>query len=92
MDIPEFGEIEHASTTPIQGNPVAMLLNEDVLVVVSTVSSWNIEEDDPLQDAMGWDGDWYGWRTNTLTKFTVYNVSDSTSLDYLGNYTLKVTT
>ena len=79
MDIPEFGEIEHASTTPIQGNPVAMLLNEDVLVVVSTVSSWNIEEDDPLQDAMGWDGDWYGWRTNTLTKFTVYNVSDSTS-------------
>ena len=79
MDIPEFGEIEHASTTPIQGNPVAMLLNDDVLVVVSTVSSWNIEEDDPLQDAMGWDGDWYGWRTNTLTKFTVYNVSDSTS-------------
>ncbi len=79
MDIPEFGEIEHASTTPIQGNPVAMLLNDDVLVVVSTVSSWNIDEDDPLQDAMGWDGDWYGWRTNTLTKFTVYNVSDSTS-------------
>ena len=53
MDIPEFGEIEHASTTPIQGNPVAMLLNEDVLVVVSTVSSWNIEDD---HSKMQWAG------------------------------------
>ena len=79
MDVPEFGEIEHSSTTPIQGNPVAMMLNGDLLVVVSTVSSWNIDSDDPLQDAMNWNGDWYGWRTSTLTKFTVYNVSESSS-------------
>ena len=79
MDVPEFGEIEHSSTTPIQGNPVAMMLNGDLLVVVSTVSSWNIDSDDPLQDAMNWKGDWYGWRTSTLTKFTVYNVSESSS-------------
>ena len=79
MDVPEFGEIEHASTTAIQGSPVAMMLNEDNLVVVSTVSSWNIDNDDPLQDAMGWSGDWYGWRTNTLTKFTVFNISNSSS-------------
>ena len=79
MDVPEFGEIEHASTISIQGNPVAMMLNGDQLVVISTVSSWNIDTDDPLQDAMGWQGDWYGWRTSTLTKFTVYNVSDSST-------------
>ena len=79
MDVPEFGEIEHASTTEIQGTPVAMMLNNDSLVVVSSVSTWNIADNDPLQDAMGWDGDWYGWRTNSLTKFTVYNVSNSSS-------------
>ena len=79
MDVPEFGEIEHASTTEVQGSPVAMMLNNDSLVVVSSVSSWNIADSDPLQDAMGWSGDWYGWRTNSLTKFTVYNVSDSSN-------------
>jgi len=79
MDVPEFGQIEHASTTPIQGSPVAMMLNENNLVVVSTVSSWNVEENDPLQDAMGWSGDWNGWRTSTLTKFTVYDVSNSST-------------
>ena len=79
MDVPEFGEIEHASTTDIQGSPVAMMLNEDNLVVVSTVSNWNIDYDDPLQEAMGWSDDWYGWRTNTLTKFTVFDISNSSS-------------
>lgn len=79
MDVPEFGQIEHASTTSIQGSPVAMMLNENNLVVVSTVSSWNVEENDPLQDAMGWSGDWNGWRTSTLTKFTVYDVSNSST-------------
>ena len=81
MDVPEFGEIKHSSTTPIQGNPVAMLLDGNQLVVISTVYTWNIDEDDPLQDSMGWTGDWYGWRTNTLTKFSVYNVSNSSSPD-----------
>ena len=28
MDIPEFGEIEHASSTEIEGTPVAMMLND----------------------------------------------------------------
>lgn len=79
MDIPEFGEIEHASTTSIQGSPVAMMLNEESLVVISTVSSWNIDSQDPLSKAMGWGEDWYGWRTSTLTKFTVYDISNSSS-------------
>ena len=77
MDIPEFGELEHSSTTEVEGNPVAMMLNDDALVVISTVSSWNINSDDPLAKSMGWGGDWYGWRTSILTKFTVYDVSNS---------------
>ena len=75
MDIPEFGEIEHASSTEIEGTPVAMMLNEDTLVVVSTISSWSINSEDPLAEAMGWGGEWNSWRTNILTKFTVYNLS-----------------
>ena len=78
MDVPEFGEIEHASTTEIEGNPVAMMLNETSLVVVSTVYSWNINSEDELSKSMGWGGDWNEWRTTILTKFTVFNVTDST--------------
>ena len=77
MDIPEFGEISLASTTQIEGSPVAMMLDGDRLVVISTVSSWNINPEDPLSDAMGWDGEWSSWRTSTLTKFSVFNASDS---------------
>ena len=79
MDVPEFGEIEHASTTPIEGSPVAMMLNEDNLVVISTVSSWSIDSNDPLAKSLGWGEDWYGWRTSTLTKFTVYDISNTSS-------------
>jgi len=78
MDIPEFGAIEHASSTNVEGNPVAMMLDGDNLVVISTVSSWNLNSNDPLASKMGWEGDWYGWRTSILTKFTVYDVSNST--------------
>ena len=55
-----------------------MMLDGDNLVVISTVSSWNLNSNDPLASKMGWGGDWYGWRTSILTKFTVYDVSNST--------------
>lgn len=77
LDVPEFGQLSHASTTEVEGNPMAMMLDGDRLVVISSVSSWAIDSEDPLAQAMGWDGEWGGWRTSTLTKFTVYNVSNS---------------
>ena len=40
--VPEFGELTHLSTTRIEGTPQAMMLDGDRLVVISTVSSWNI--------------------------------------------------
>ena len=77
LNVPEFGQLELASTTEIEGSPVAMMLNGDRLVVISTVSSWNIDGEDPLAQAMGWGGEWGSWRTSTLTKFTVFDISDA---------------
>ena len=53
-----------------------MMLNGDRLVVISSVNSWNIDPTDPLADHLGWDGQWSSWRTNTLTKFTVIDLSN----------------
>ncbi len=78
LNVPEFGQLELASTTEIEGSPVAMMLNGNRLVVISTVSSWNIDGEDPLAQAMGWGGEWGSWRTSTLTKFTVFDISDAT--------------
>ena len=77
MDVPEFGSIDHSSSTEIEGYPTSMMLDGNKLVVISSVYSWSLNSDDPLADRMGWGDDWYGWRTSTLTKFTVYDVSNS---------------
>jgi hypothetical protein len=77
VDVPEFGELSYASNMTIEGNPQAMLLNGDRLVVISSVSAWNLRRADLLSSAMGWDGAWGQWRTSSLTKFTVVDVSDS---------------
>ena len=77
LDIPEFGNLSLASTIAIDGNPVAMMLDgENNLVVISTVSSWNIDESDALYEALKLNES-NNWRTNSLTKFTVLDVSNS---------------
>ena len=77
--VPEFGELAHLSTTPIEGQPQAMMLDADRLVVISTVSTWNLPETDPLSQAMGWDGGYGSWRTTSLTKFTVLDITNRSS-------------
>jgi len=77
LDIPEFGNLSLASTIAIDGSPVAMMLDgEDNLVVISTVSSWNIDKSDVLYESLKLDES-NNWRTSTLTKFTVLDVSNS---------------
>jgi uncharacterized secreted protein with C-terminal beta-propeller domain len=78
--VPEFGELTLLSTTVIQGNPTAMMLDGDRLVVLSTVSTWTIANTDPLAQELGWDQG-SNWRTNSLTKFTVFDVSNRSSPD-----------
>ena len=79
--VPEFGELTHLSTTPIEGQPQAMMLDADRLVVISTVSTWNLPDTDPLSQAMGWDDGYGSWRTTSLTKFTVFDITNRSSPD-----------
>ena len=77
IDVPEFGDLAYASNLTVEGNPQAMLLDGDRLVVISSVSAWNLQRSDRLATAMGWGGAWGEWRTSSLTKYTVVDVSDS---------------
>ena len=70
------GTISLVTEMVMEGTPQAMMLNGDRLVVISSVNSWNIDPTDPLADHLGWDGQWSSWRTNTLTKFTVIDLSN----------------
>ena len=74
--VPEFGDLTHLSTTRIEGTPQVMMLDGDRLVVISTVSSWNIPQTDALSSAMGWDEGYGSWRTSSLTKFTVLDITN----------------
>ena len=65
----------------LSGTPVAMMLDGDQLVVVSTLSPWAVEPDHPLVDVMGWGDDGWSWRTSSLTKFTVVDVSNRSEPD-----------
>ena len=74
--VPEFGELTLLSTTAIQGIPTAMMLDGDRLVVISSVSTWTISNNDPLSVELGWDDIQNTYRTSSLTKFTVIDVSN----------------
>ncbi len=76
FSVPEFGELEPLSNTTVLGAPVSMMLDDDRLVVISTLSPWSISRDHPVIDAMGWDGYYDDWRTSSLTKFTVFNIEN----------------
>ena len=78
FSVPEFGELDLTSTTPIQGSPMAMMLDGDRLVVISSVSPWSIADTDPLNEELGW-GEDRSWRSNALTKFTVLDITNRSS-------------
>lgn len=78
--VPEFGELALLSSTTLQGVPSSMMLDGDRLVVISSVSTWTIPNNDPLSIELGWDDD-NMWRTNSLTKFTVFDISNRSSPD-----------
>ena len=53
MDVPDLVKSTRIDYR-VQGSPVAMMLNNDSLVVVSSVSSWNIADSDHYK--MQWVG------------------------------------
>lgn len=76
--VPEFGELEASSNMTLSGYPVAMMLDGDRLVVISNLNPWSISTSHPVVDAMGWDEGYGSWRTSSLTKFTVLDITDRT--------------
>ena len=79
--VPEFGELEATANISLSGNPVAMMLDGDRLVVISTMNPWSIEPTHPVVDAMGWDDEYRSWRTSSLTKFTVLDITNRSQPD-----------
>ncbi|MGB0448824.1 MAG: beta-propeller domain-containing protein, partial [Candidatus Poseidoniaceae archaeon] len=79
MGVPEYGEIEFASNSSIEGSPISMMLRGDRLIVLSSYNPWSIDDDDALYEYLRWGGDYSEWRVNSLTKYTTYNISDRSS-------------
>jgi hypothetical protein len=50
-------------------------------VVISTMNPWSIEPTHPVVDAMGWDDEYRSWRTSSLTKFTVLDITNRSQPD-----------
>ena len=79
MSVPEYGEIEFASNSSIEGSPISMMLRGDRLIVLSSYNPWSIDSEDELYEYLRWDGDYSEWRVSSMTKYTTYNVSDRTN-------------
>jgi len=77
LGVPEFGELTSESNLTIEGQPTAMLLTDGKLVILSTVNVWNVQSTDPLYDILRWDDSHSWWRSNTLTKLTVIDVTNA---------------
>ncbi|MAR47469.1 MAG: hypothetical protein CMA41_06700 [Euryarchaeota archaeon] len=79
MSVPEYGGIEFASNSSIEGSPISMMLRGDRLIVLSRYSPWNVDAEDALYEYLRWGGDYSEWRVDSLTKYTTYNISDRSS-------------
>ena len=79
--VPEFGALEATYNTTLSGTPVAMMLDGDQLVVISTLNPWSIQSNHPVIDAMGWEDSYGSWRTSSLTKFTVFDITNRSAPD-----------
>ena len=86
MGVPEFGELTLESNISIQGSPIQMMLEEDRLVIVSSIYHWNLPNDDPLRELMSEEvtvsypgEEEYSYtytRVQNLVKYTVVDITD----------------
>ena len=77
LGVPEFGDINFASSSTIEGNAREMMLSGDKLVILSSVYVWSLSETDPLWNLV-WDNTALRMRVDSLTKFTVFDITDRT--------------
>ena len=76
MNVPEYGEIDFASNTSIEGSPISMMLRGDRLIVLSSYNPWSIDSDDDLYEYLRWGGDYSEWRVSSMTKYTTFDISN----------------
>ena len=76
LTVPEFGEIEFTSNVSIEGQPISMMLDGDRLIVLSSYSPWNTDQDDELYKLLQWDDGYNSWRSSSMTKFTTYDITN----------------
>jgi hypothetical protein len=77
--VPEFGQLEPVSDTPIEGMPRQMLVSRDAdrAVIFSYVYADQLPEDHPLRERIGRQAEsgWM-WRVWLVSKITVLDISD----------------
>jgi hypothetical protein len=81
LGVPEFGQLTHESTLELEGYPRSMLVADDKLIIYSSIYAYSLPADHPLRPMVIGEDEQYGYwyRTGTLTKMTVVDISDKTA-------------
>lgn len=77
LGVPNFGELTHVSSLPIEGSPRQMLLDGDRVVVFSDIYTWGLPDGHPLKREIEIvDTEWGSYyRTQSLVKLSVVDLS-----------------
>ncbi len=73
MGVPEFGELNLLSNTTMIGQPMQMMLEDDRIVITSSINYWNLPSNHPLLELMGHEES--------------YTYTDSKGIQYTNTYT-----
>ena len=81
LGVPEFGNITLESNMTLEGSPMQMLVSGDQLVIISSVSYWDLEIDDPVRIAMMVDNsederEYSYYRYSNKVKYSVLNITN----------------
>ncbi|MBJ84551.1 MAG: hypothetical protein CMB52_03435 [Euryarchaeota archaeon] len=74
VGVPEHGNLTLVADMELEGRPLQMMMQEEHLVIISSINSWNIPQNDPLRSIMQTsDGN---WRSSNLVKYSVIDISN----------------
>ena len=74
IGVPEHGNVTLVADMELEGQPLQMMKQGDSLVIISSINSWNIPQNDPLRSIMQTsDG---SWRSSNLVKYTVIDITN----------------
>ncbi len=78
LGVPQLGELNHTSSTTIEGRPTQLLVSGDRAIVYSTINTWSFPDGHPLRDHAGRTSNEWGWwyRVPRYTKLTVLDIDN----------------